>query len=84
MRQVVCVEEIQTGPAPARSIKRREIWRNGLMVKRIRGRYPKYCDDFAVEHFRNPGRAVEQFLRGFGVELRIFAQVISGMPGTRL
>jgi hypothetical protein len=29
---------------------------------------------FAVEYFRNPGGAVEQFLRCFGVELRIVTE----------
>src|SRR5437764_4016759 len=74
MREVVCVQKINARPAPARSIKGREIRRDRFYREAHPRQITKVLRRFAVEYFRNPGGAIEQFLRCFGVELRIVTQ----------
>src|SRR4029077_14939176 len=71
MRQIVCVQEINARAATARSIKGRQIGRDGFDGEAHSRQIAKVLRRFAVEYFRNPGGTIEQILRCFGVELRI-------------
>jgi hypothetical protein len=74
LRQIVCVQEINAGTATARSIKGREIGRDGFDGEAHPRQIAKVLRRFGVEYFRDPGSAIEQLLRSFGVELRILTE----------